>query len=82
MLLRIANARVLSRNADIAKVDAGPSAIAFTSRNEMTKRAAAAAGLLPKNGRLLLEASIASPVDRLARIEKVLGLLSKGHKGA
>jgi transcription-repair coupling factor (superfamily II helicase) len=82
MLLRIANARVLARKADIAKVDAGPSAIAFTSRNEMTKRAAAAAGLLPKNGRLLLEASIASPLDRLVRIEKVLGQLSKGRKGA
>ncbi len=32
MLLRIANARVLARKADIARIDAGPNAIAFTPR--------------------------------------------------
>jgi transcription-repair coupling factor (superfamily II helicase) len=78
-LLRIANARVLARKADIAKVDAGPSAIAFTPRVEM-KRRATAAGLIAKNGRLLLEASIASPLDRLARAEKVLRLLPKAPR--
>lgn len=81
MLLRIANARVLARKADVAKVDAGPSAIAFTPRSPMARRAAAA-GLRAKNDRLLLEASIASPVDRLARAEKVLRLLQKGRKPA
>jgi transcription-repair coupling factor (superfamily II helicase) len=79
ILLRIANARVRARKAGIAKVEAGPSAIAFTPRRAMTRRAAAA-GLRARNGRLVLEASIASPVDRLARTEKVLGLLSKGPK--
>ena len=79
ILLRIANTRVRARKAGIAKVEAGPSAIAFTPRRAMTRRAAAA-GLRVRNGRLVLEASIASPLDRLARTEKVLGLLSKSLK--
>jgi len=80
-LLRMANARVMARNADIAKVEAGPQAIAFTPRSEMTK-SASAAGLRAKNGRLLLEVALASPLDRLARTEKVLRLLSGGRKRA
>ena len=79
MLLRIANARVLARKADVAKVDAGPGAIAFTPRRDIRKRAAAA-GLVAKNGRLLLEKAIASPIDRLARAEKVLALLAAKPK--
>jgi transcription-repair coupling factor (superfamily II helicase) len=79
ILLRIANVRTLARDADIAKVDAGPGAIAFTPRSEMTKRSIAAAGLVAKNGRMLLEASIAAPLDRLARMEKVLRLLAHGR---
>ncbi len=81
MLLRIANARVLARKADVAKVEAGSQAIAFTPRSEMTRRAVAA-GLRARNGRLFLETSLASPLDRLARAEKVLGLLSKARKRA
>jgi transcription-repair coupling factor (superfamily II helicase) len=72
ILLRIANVRSLARDADIAKIDAGPGAIAFTPRSEMTKRAISASGLTAKNGRLLLEEAIASPADRLARTEKQL----------
>ena len=82
ILLRIAKARVLARSADIAKVDAGPGANAFTPRSEMTKRAITAAGLASKNGRLLLEESIASAADRLARTEKVLRDLIPGTKRA
>ncbi len=82
MLLRIANARVLARKADIAKVDAGPNAIAFTPRSAITKRATAAADLREKNDRLLLEESIASPLERLSRAEKVLSMLSKTPKSA
>jgi transcription-repair coupling factor (superfamily II helicase) len=72
ILLRIANVRTLARDADIARIDAGPGAIAFTPRSEMTKRAVAASGLALKNGRLLLEAAIPSAADRLARTEKQL----------
>ena len=81
VLLRMANARVLARQAEIGKVEAGPQAIAFTPRVPMTRRAAAA-GLRARNDRLLLDASIPAPVDRLARTEKVLKLLVKGRKKA
>jgi transcription-repair coupling factor (superfamily II helicase) len=81
-LLRIAEARVMARNADIAKVDAGPSAIAFTPRADVTKRAATAAGLRESNGRLLLDVSAASPVERLKRVEDILGLLARKPKRA
>jgi transcription-repair coupling factor (superfamily II helicase) len=72
ILLRIANVRTLARDADIARIDAGPGAIALTPRSEVTKRAIAAAGLTAKNGRLLLEEAIPSAADRLARTEKLL----------
>jgi transcription-repair coupling factor (superfamily II helicase) len=75
VLLRIANARVMARRADVAKVDAGPSAIAFTPRSNLGRKARAA-GLREANDRLLLVEAIASPMDRLKRVEKVLGLLS------
>jgi transcription-repair coupling factor (superfamily II helicase) len=80
ILLRIANVRTLARDADIAKIDAGPNAIAFTPRSDLTKRSIAEAGLIAKNGRLLLEASIASPADRLSRAEKVLRQLVRTRK--
>ena len=80
MLLRIANARVLLRDANIAKLDAGPTAIAFTPRVEPTKKAIAETGLVAKNGRLILEEAIASAVDRLARAEGILGHLAKSRR--
>lgn len=82
MLLRIANARVLLRDANIAKLDAGPNAIAFTPRVEPTKKAIAEAGVVAKNGRLILEESIATPVDRLERAEGILRLFAKSRKRA
>lgn len=81
-LLRIANLRVLLRNADIAKLDAGPNAIAFTPRIEPTKKAVTAAGLISKGGRLLLEEPIAAPLDRLARAEKALRQLAGSRQRA
>jgi transcription-repair coupling factor (superfamily II helicase) len=81
-LLRIANVRTLARVANIAKVDGGPTAIAFAPRVEPTKKAIAEAGLLARNGRLILEEAIADPLDRLARVEKVLGQLAGGRKRA
>jgi transcription-repair coupling factor (superfamily II helicase) len=81
-LLRIANARIVARDAGIAKVDAGPNAIALTPRSEMARRAVAAAGLTARNGRLLLEESIASSTDRLERVETVLRKLVGAGLGA
>ncbi len=80
-LLRIASVRALARDADIAKVDAGPNAIAFTPRSDLTKKSIAEAGLVAKNGRLILEAAIESPAGRLVRAEKVLKQLVGGKRG-
>ena len=79
-LLRMANLRVMMREANLAKVDAGPNAIAFTPRVEPTKKAVAEAGLVARNGRLILEEAIAKPADRLARIEAVVRMLAKARK--
>jgi transcription-repair coupling factor (superfamily II helicase) len=72
MLLRIANVRVLLRKANMAKLDAGPTAIAFTPRVSPTRKAIAGAGLEVKNGRLWLNETITEPEVRLARAERVL----------
>jgi transcription-repair coupling factor (superfamily II helicase) len=72
MLLRIANVRVLLRKANMAKLDAGPTAIAFTPRVSPTRKAIAGAGLEVKNGRLWLNETITEPEIRLARAERVL----------
>lgn len=82
ILMRIARARTLARDADVAKVDAGPTAIAFTPRSEAPARAVSAAGLAAKNGRLLLDAAISSPGERLERAEEVLRTLARGPKRA
>jgi transcription-repair coupling factor (superfamily II helicase) len=79
-LLRMANVRVLLRAANIAKIDAGPNAIAFGARIEPTKKVIAETGLVSRNGRLVLDESIAAPLDRLTRIEKVLRLLAEPSK--
>jgi len=55
----------------------GLAPIALTPRNEMTKKAIAAADLTPRNGRLLLDAAIASPVDRLTQTEKTLRTVAR-----
>jgi hypothetical protein len=70
----------MARDADMARIDAGPGAIAFTPRTELSKRLIAEAELVPKNERLILQAAIESPVDRLTRTEKVLKLLSRTRK--
>ncbi len=81
-LLRLASLRGLMRDAGIAKVEAGPSAIAFTPRAELSKRAADAAGVVVRNGRLILEASISAPIERLKRVEETLSRLPKERKKA
>lgn len=81
-LLRMANVRVMLRDAHIAKVDAGPNAIAFTPRVEPTKKAVAEAGLVARNGRLILEEKVDSADERLVKIEKVLKGLAGKKKAA
>lgn len=79
-LLRIANTRVLLRDANIAKLDAGPNAIAFTPRVEPTKKAIAETGVVAKNDRLILQESIATPEARLERAEGILKVFAKSRK--
>jgi transcription-repair coupling factor (superfamily II helicase) len=72
-LLAIARVRVLARAGGIAKVDAGPAAIAFAPRGDMP---APPAGLEEKNGRLILKEALEVPLERVARVEAVLSDLA------
>ena len=70
-LLAIARLRLQMRLAEIARIDAGPAAIAFTPRGD----AAALAGQLglpEKNGRVLLAERIGDAAARLARVSDVM----------
>jgi transcription-repair coupling factor (superfamily II helicase) len=69
LLLAIARIRVAAHGADIARIDAGPAAIALTPRH---RPESIPAGLVEKNGRLLLSERIDDPHDRLDRIEALL----------
>ncbi|RYY35513.1 MAG: DEAD/DEAH box helicase, partial [Sphingomonadales bacterium] len=75
LLLRIARVGILARAARIARVDAGPAAIALSPRGDFAADAHTAA-LHEKNGRLLLAEKIDDPVARLARTEEVLTILA------
>ena len=68
---RILGLRLLARAAEVAKVDAGPAAVAFTPRGE--RATPAVAGLAEKNGRWLLAERIDGPRVRAERVAEVLG---------
>jgi len=68
LLIELARVRLLARGAGVAKVDAGPAAIALTPQ----QRGDAPQGLTEKNGRWILSARIADPEERLARVGEVL----------
>jgi transcription-repair coupling factor (superfamily II helicase) len=70
-LLTVARVRAAARAAEIARIDAGPGAIALTLRRAATIDAAAA-GLTKSGDRLLLAERIADPLDRLARVAALL----------
>jgi transcription-repair coupling factor (superfamily II helicase) len=70
-LLAVARVRVAARTAEIARIDAGPGAIALTPRRGFAGDAAAL-GLTEKNGRLILAERIDDPHERLERIEALL----------
>ncbi len=71
-LLDLAALRLAAYDAKIARIDAGPAAIALTPRPDFAADAAAAAGLAEKNGRYLLAERIE---DTAARLERVRALL-------
>ncbi len=66
-LLTIARLRLHMRVADIARIDAGPAAIAFTPRGDVAALAAKL-GLPEKKGRVLLAEAIDDPEARLERV--------------
>jgi transcription-repair coupling factor (superfamily II helicase) len=74
LLLRTAQLRLLARAAGVARIDAGPAAIAFTPRNKALKDAAAA-GLERKGERWLLREETAAGPARLDRIRALLETL-------
>ncbi len=70
-LLAVARVRAQALALRIARIDAGPAAIAFTPRADFAGDAGAA-GLAEKGDRLLLAERIENPSARLARIETAL----------
>jgi transcription-repair coupling factor (superfamily II helicase) len=76
-LLTIAQVRANARSLGIARIDAGPAAIAFTPRRDLAADGAPA-GLTRKGDRLLLPEAIDDPVARLERVEAVLEQLAAG----
>ncbi|OWK28526.1 transcription-repair-coupling factor [Sphingomonas mucosissima] len=71
LLMSIARVRERARGLNIARIDAGPAAIALTPRNGSSE-AAQIDGLLEKDGRLLLKEALNDPAERLARLAALL----------
>ena len=74
-LLAVARARMLARAAKVARIDAGPGAIALTPRRDFAGDADAL-GLVAKHDRLLLAERIEDPIVRLERTAELLETLS------
>ena len=70
-LLTIARLRLQMRSADIARIDAGPAAIAFTPRGA-AETLARQLHLPEKNGRVLLAERIEDAGERLARVSALM----------
>ncbi|MFD1033181.1 TRCF domain-containing protein [Sphingomonas hankookensis] len=68
LLIELARVRLLARGAGVAKVDAGPAAIALTPQH----KGAAPKGLTEKNGRWIMPARIDDPGERLTKVGEVL----------
>ncbi|MFN3674797.1 MAG: helicase-related protein [Sphingomonas pseudosanguinis] len=70
-LMTITRVRELARGHGIARIDAGPAAIALTPRPD-SQAGEAIAGLTEKNGRLILSERIEDAGERLARLAALL----------
>jgi transcription-repair coupling factor (superfamily II helicase) len=76
MLLELARIRQLARLAKIARVDAGPAAIALTPKADFGGDAKAAS-LTAKGDRLLLKEPTETGEQRLTRVRDLLELLAQ-----
>ena len=74
-LLTLARLRLLARAAGIAKVDAGPAAIALTPHGK--REMPAVDGLSEKNGRWLLAERIDDAGERAERVQELLATLAE-----
>ena len=74
-LQEYARIRLLAREAKVARIDAGPAAIALRPRPDFSADPAAA-GLGIKDGRLLLAERIDAPVERMERLRLLLEALT------
>lgn len=74
-LMAISRLRCVARGTEIARIDAGPGAIALTPRKAFVADAAAA-GLVAKNGRLILDERLEDASARIARISDLLEQLA------
>lgn len=70
-LLTIERIRSTAKMLSIARIDAGPGAIALTPRADF-EADAASCGMIEKGGRLLLSEKIEDPPARLCRVEQLL----------
>ncbi|MEP9403492.1 DEAD/DEAH box helicase [Sphingomonas silueang] len=75
LLIDLARVRLLACAAGVAKVDAGPAAIALTPRSGVAL--AAVEGLVEKGGRWLLAERIEDAGVRVARVREVLEVLAE-----
>jgi len=73
-LMTLARVRAAAREARIARIDAGPAAVALTPRRDFDGDAAAA-GLTQKGDRLILAERIEDAGERLARVAELLEAL-------
>ncbi|WP_404479160.1 TRCF domain-containing protein [Novosphingobium sp. BL-52-GroH] len=71
MLLAHAHIRLAARALRIARIDAGPAAIAFTPRHDCALEVAGT-GLAESKGRWILAEVISSEAERVARVESLL----------
>ncbi|HZF95603.1 MAG TPA: TRCF domain-containing protein [Allosphingosinicella sp.] len=70
-LLAVARVRILAHDAGMARIDAGPAAIALMPRGKLAA-VPDALGLEKKDGRLLLKERIEDPAERLDRLAGLL----------
>ncbi|MDT0576125.1 TRCF domain-containing protein [Croceicoccus sp. F390] len=73
-LLALARVRVSAKAASIARIDAGPAAIALTPAKDFAGNAAATP-LVRKGDRLLLPVEIADPDERLEQVAQLVEML-------
>ena len=77
LLIAIARVRLAAHAAGVARIDAGPAAIAFTPRRGVALDGDAA-GLTPTGDRLILAERIEDPAARLVRMQEALSALGEG----